>query len=252
MRILARCLWLSVPLWISATPTHTQGAATFSSLAVGAWTNRFNGTANSDDRPAAAAVDHLGNVFVTGDTTENGTDWDYGTVAYSRAGVPLWTNRYAGPGTNWDRATAIAVDRTGNVFVTGGSYSGYTSECVTIAYSGGGVALWTNHYKGPNFGLYAGTAISVDENGNVIVVGSPGGGGAANYVTIAYSNSGVPLWTNIYNQPGNRDDIAVAMAVAGGKVFVTGYSLEQDFFGYDNNWLTIAYSAAGAPLWTNH
>jgi hypothetical protein len=42
------------------------------------------------------------------------------TAAQAQLSVPMWTNSYVGPnGYNW--ATAMAVDDTGNVFVTGKS-----------------------------------------------------------------------------------------------------------------------------------
>jgi hypothetical protein len=58
------------------------------------------------------------------------------TVAYSGAGVQLWINHYDGPGNSDDRPTALAVDGSGNVFVTGystGIGSGY--DYATIKYS---------------------------------------------------------------------------------------------------------------------
>ena len=65
--------------------------------------------------------------------------------------MPLWTNRYNGPGNGNDYATAVAVDGSGNVFVTGYSHgsSGSYYDYATIAYSGAGVPLWTNRYNGP-------------------------------------------------------------------------------------------------------
>src|SRR6185503_6422990 len=137
---------------------------------------------------------------------------DYATVAYSSAGVPLWTNRYNGSGNVDDRANAGVVDGSGNVFVTGDSGA-------TIQYSGAGVPLWTNRYNG------AGYAIALDSSGSVFVTGPSWSGSSSDYATIAYSSAGVPLWTNRYIGLGNGDDVAHAVAVdSSGNVFVTGQS----------------------------
>ena len=92
----------------------------YSGAGVPLWTNRYNGPANGNDVANAVAVDASGNVFVTGSSVGSGGDSDYATIAYSGAGVPLWTNRYNGPGRQpWTIANAVAVDGSGNVFVTG-------------------------------------------------------------------------------------------------------------------------------------
>ena len=44
---------------------------------------------------------------------------DYATIKYSSAGMPLWTNRYNGPGNGDDEANAVAVDGNNDVIVTG-------------------------------------------------------------------------------------------------------------------------------------
>src|SRR5438094_229315 len=107
-------------------------------------TNHYNGPGKSVDVDKGVAVDGSGNVMVR---SYSGS-FDYATVAYSGAGVPLWTNRYDGPGNGTDVALAVAVDGTGNVFVTGFSYGGSSYDYATVAYSGAGVPLWTNHYNG--------------------------------------------------------------------------------------------------------
>ena len=63
--------------------------------------------------------------------------------------MPLWTNRYNGPGNAADYAYAVAVDGSNNVIVTGTSArSGSGDDYATIKYSSDGVALWTNRYNG--------------------------------------------------------------------------------------------------------
>lgn len=86
-----------------------------------AWVAVYNGTGNSHDEAHAIAVDDLGNVYVTGQSTGSGTDWDYATVKYYPDGQVAWTARYDGPVSLTDIALAIAVDGAGNVCVTGHS-----------------------------------------------------------------------------------------------------------------------------------
>jgi hypothetical protein len=82
--------------------------------------------------------------------------------ALAQGGVPVWTNRYDGPGNGLDYPAAIAVDRGGNVFVTG---TAYTSDSIpqytTIKYANSGVPLWTNRYDGGGA-----NAIAVDNRGD--------------------------------------------------------------------------------------
>ncbi len=216
----------------------------YSSAGMPLWTNRYDGPANGDDGANALAVDASGNVYVTGQSRGTDSGDDYATIKYSSAGVPLWTNRYdAG---YWDRAQALAVDASGNVYVAGSDSWDYT----TIKYSSAGVPLWTSLYDGPDNQGDAATALAVDDSGNVYVTGaSSGSTSGSDYATIKYSSAGVPLWTKRYNGPGNGEDHATSLAVdAAGNVYVTGYSLGSSS-SYD--FATIAYSTSGLPLWTN-
>jgi len=198
-------------------------------------------------------VDSVGNVFVAAES-----EGDIVTVAYSNAGVPFWTNRYDGPANGRDWPQAIAVNSSGNVFVTGlAEVCQGSEECfdyVTIAYSNSGVPLWTNLYNGPDNGDDAARAIAVDGRGNVFVTGESTSGGfgspLSDYATVAYSNAGEVLWINRYDGPSNGSDRATAIAVDGtGNVFVTGVSFRSGTG--DSDYATIKYSNDGIPIWTN-
>jgi hypothetical protein len=239
----------------------------YSSAGVPLWTNRYSGPANSDDQAQAVAVDASGNAFVTGYSGVSASfpnSYDYVTIKYSSAGVALWINRYNGVENGGDQAQALAIDSNGNLLVTGASYltsgSGSHHDFATVKYSNDGAALWTNRYHGPaNSGDYA-QAVAVNQKGDVFVTGYSSSTNDEHsffynnfdYVTIKYSGGGAPLWTNRYVGPGNGDDIAHAIAVdSNGDVFVTGYSASSNAPPVNYDYLTIKYSNAGVPLWTN-
>jgi hypothetical protein len=100
-----------------------------------AWVRRYNGAGNSSDGPLAIAVDGSGNVYVTGWSIGSGTGYDYATVKYLANGDSGWVMTYNGPGNDYDGANAIAVDDSGNVYVTGYSDgNGTNQDYCTIKY----------------------------------------------------------------------------------------------------------------------
>jgi uncharacterized delta-60 repeat protein len=239
-------------VFVSGTGNNDSDYVTvqYSSARLPQWTNVYNGSGNGRDSVTALALDGASNVLVTGYSRGVSSGDDYATIKYSGAGLPLWTNYYNGAWNSEDHANAIGVDGSGNVFVTGYSWNGSESDYATIKYSGAGAPLWTNWYNGPgNFDDTA-TALAVDGTGNLFVTGySTATNGFFDYATIKYSAAGVALWTNRYDGPAKARDVAFAIAVAAsGTVFVCGYS---EAGGTDKDFATIAYSSAGAPLWTN-
>jgi hypothetical protein len=63
------------------------------------------------------------------------------------------------------------------------------------------------------------------------------------------AETAVQAWVQLYDGPGNGPGEACAVAVDGSNnVIVTGYSTGS---GGDDDYATIKYSSAGAPLWTN-
>src|SRR5581483_2892767 len=212
----------------------------------------YSGTGSGNSGANAIVSDASGNVVVTGHSPGSDSSDDYATVAYSWAGVPLWTNRYLGGSSTVDVATAVALGTGGNVFVTGYSQtnSAAHNDFLTIAYSQGGTPLWTNRYNGPADSTDQAVAVHSDPSGNVIVTGSSYGTNSdMDYATVAYTSAGVPLWTNRFNGPDSFTDQPYGMAVdAAGNVIVTGSTLGTNFV---TRYATVAWSSNGTPLWTN-
>jgi len=101
------------------------------------WGSRYRGGASSMARVSDMALDEAGNIYVTGWRTKSAINqnWDYVTIKYNNAGQMQWLQRYNGPQNRDDFASAVAVDRSGNVYVTGASYGVGQYDVVTIKYS---------------------------------------------------------------------------------------------------------------------
>src|SRR6266496_3887063 len=136
------------------------------------WVARFNGPANGWDRAAAIVRDSSGNVYVTGQSTGLGTGFDYATIKYDSAGQEQWVSRHSASALS-DLARAIAVDSSGNVYVTGRSWGpgGGFPDYVTVKYDSAGQELWVAHYNGPGNGQDEAHAIAIDSSGNIYVTG---------------------------------------------------------------------------------
>lgn len=157
------------------------------------WVVRYDGPGNSADWANAIVADDVGNIYVTGGSTGSGLDYDYATVKYSSSGTQQWVARYNGPANGHDEATAIAIDASGNVYVTGFSDgSGSGPDYTTVKYDSLGVEQWVARYDGPGDGDDYARGIAVDDAGYVCITGeSEGSGTDYDFATLKYSYAGL-------------------------------------------------------------
>ena len=237
-----RKLIILVILGLVSVPAFAQQVDT-------AWVRRYNGPGNGLDRALGMALDTSGYVYVTGFSTGSGTDYDYGTIKYKPNGDPDWVSRYNGPGNYQDYSRAVVVDKSGNVYVTGGSYGfGTSKDYATVKYYSNGDTAWVRRYNGPGSGIDEALAIAVDGSGNVFVTGySYSSGTNYDYATIKYKPNGDTAWVRRYNGPVSSSEEATSLAIdTSGNVYVTGYSYGS---GTDFDYATIKYKPNGDTAW---
>jgi uncharacterized delta-60 repeat protein len=218
-----------------------------------AWVREYaSQQAASWDEATAIATDASGNVYVTGSGTKLPFGTDYVTIKYDPSGRQLWLERYHNGGD--DVASALAVDATGDVYVTGTSeqMSGGT-EIATVKYSANGVQQWVARYSGPGSSSGQAAALMLDNSGNLVVAGTSGDDQLSYTTVVKYSSAGAQLWAATYSWPGNAFNWASAITLdPDGNICMAGGtqdSIARDYYPTNNDYLTIKYSQDGLRIW---
>lgn len=151
-------------------------------------------------KPAGVACDAQGNAFVTGTVTIDNFNTVIVTTRYNfDTGAREWINSTPAPGEpgvsgSADEATAIAVDATGTVIVSGSQrITGEDSHYYVVRYSNGGALLSEKTFEGgfENGGDDKVKSMAVDPFGNVVITGDSlrEAGTLTEFVTIKYGHT---------------------------------------------------------------
>lgn len=218
-----------------------------------AWIRTINGTSvGSSDSAQAVAVDNVGNVYVAGYTHNKGTSSDFTVAKYDTNGNQLWVTTYDYI-TETDRALAIALDSSNNVYVTGRSDRDASNlisndDIVTIKYTSTGVQSWVIRYNGTGNLIDTGRVVKVSSTGNVYVGGRTSNASNYDYIVLKYNTSGVQQWINLYNGTGNDEGFFMELD-ATENVYITGNS--DNSAGTATDIVTRKINSAGVTQWTN-
>ena len=177
----------------------------------------------------AVAIDSSGNIYVAGVTERDledeprkdfaGKD-DLFVVKYDSKGKKQWTKQL-GTKRN-DRATGVATDSSGNIYVTGYTYWGLdgntnagSNDAFLVKYLDNGTKQWTKQFGTSSTDLADGVA--TDSSGNVYLVGYTYGGldgntntGASDLFVVKYNSSGTKQWTKQMGSSSRDYDYGVA------------------------------------------
>lgn len=149
----------------------------------------INGTANSTDKANRIYLDASNNLYLAGRIKNTGTSEDFYLAKFNSTLGLIWSDSYNGFGGGYDEATDIVIDGSGNVYVSGSTFtSGSNFDFLTVKYDGtAGTRTWLTKFNGTANNVDKSKRIAVDAAGNVYVSGdSKGTGTGDDFSTIKY------------------------------------------------------------------
>jgi uncharacterized delta-60 repeat protein len=210
------------------------------------WGRRI-GIVGLTDTGYSVAVDSAGNPHIAGISSSGGAGAaDMLVVKYNTNGTLLWQRALGGVGT--DNGHAIAVDSSGNVYVTGTTLNqGAGGSDVLIAkYNSSGTLLWQRALGGSSNDI--GRGIAVDSSGNAYVLGSTNsqGAGGADILIVKYNTSGTLQWQRTLGGVSSDNGNGIAVD-SSGNVYITGNTASSGEGLADA--VVAKYNTTGTLLW---
>jgi hypothetical protein len=195
-----------------------------------------------------AGVDASGNLYVAGitDASMGGLLFTGRLAVFLRKYSPngdslLWTRLFNAPTavgstSTVNNVTGLALDPSGNIFLTGFSIDVYTDAGIDVdgayltKYSPEGTALWTQQFRndnntGSNYG-----GVMTDASGNVYITGSTirnldsGNFGGIDTFVRKYDGGGTLIWTSQVGSSGNDFATGISVGITNDFVYVSGYT----------------------------
>ena len=183
-------------------------------------------------RGVSIATDNTNNVYTV--------DYDYnpaGDITLTKRdtdGNLLWSEKYdQTDNSKWEKATWVAVDNLGNVYVSGTLMSGYSNPVnaasILMKFDTNGNLVWRNVYENSFDGSYTKKCL-IDSDNNIYVLGM--GSGPAGFVTKVkkFTPEGLALWT-YYDADGIGAPINFKFTPDNGLV-ITGRAIFGSVNGY--------------------
>ena len=225
------------------------------------WSHPLNGPDNSQDSGADLAFGPNGLVYVAANIRSGGQR-DALLIQYDQTGNIIWEFNYDNSlNSTHDYWAAIAVDDSGNIFVTGYSYPQTDDkisqqDIMTAKYDSDGNQMWMTWYVEGDADMPE--AIALDSKGNIYVVGTAQHPKNNNdFITICYEDNGDSAAEKWVNRPSiNPSSFETATDVvidAYDNIYVTGYVYQSengDKATGSADMMTVMYNETGDMIWS--
>jgi hypothetical protein len=206
-----------------------------------------------NDVGRGVTVDASDNVYVTGSTESYGAGQsEVFLLKYDAAGEFQFSQIWGGTQNSY--GNAVAVDGSGNVYVTGVTNgNGTTTQAVfLLKYDFLGYPLYQKIWGG-SLNAYA-SGLAIDGASNVYVTGYTYSGGVtqgvASVLLLKYDPSGNLLFQTTWG--GKQNDYGSGVTVDGvGNVYITGYTYSSSVTPGVPSVFTLKYDQSGNLLFQN-
>ena len=166
-------------------------------------------------------VDRNGNLLIAGFSGSGSID--YSIFKYSSTGSLMWSASYNSPTNSDDYTVSLALDTSGNAFITGRSeIDQFNTNTITVKYNSSGTFQWARIYDGQAaLSWDYAWDMDVDLAGNVYVLARSVGVSDWDYLTIKYNTNGDSLLV-LRSVNGEEEDAQRIAVDNQGGIFVTG------------------------------
>jgi len=180
------------------------------------WEKVYAAPPGGDDNGYSVATDAAGNVAIAAQVeleVDDGPTSAYTAKYAATDGTLLWERHLIAPNGTDSGPSAVAVDASGDVILTGiTTLPGRTDiDFYTAKYAANdGAILWEKTYDGTGHGYDQAFDVALDAAGNVIVAGQSENDSIPSnpdFYTIKYASSdGAVLWAKRFDGPDHLDD----------------------------------------------
>lgn len=151
------------------------------------WLTYFN-EKSLDDMLPMLKLDASGDLYLAGTSTQKlgeEENYDYIMMKFKSSGDREWVVRYNGISDSTDIATAMAVDDSGSVYITGKSWIDKSFDIVTIGYDTKGTIIFIKKYDSKYHD--AAVNMTLDKKDNIFILGESYGSDWRIFTTLKYS-----------------------------------------------------------------
>jgi hypothetical protein len=207
---------------------------------------RYDGAAHKNDLFLKVVEGPNGTVYAAGATTAANNKTDILIEKFSKTGSKVWAKTYDGSLHGNDTATALGVDKAGNVTVCGYSDGGNGTDVVVVKWTSKGARALVWRYDGAGKLDDLAVDTTVEGNGTTYVTGNVKAAGAKDAIlTVKFSPTGAKAWQKVYlGTTSLGANVRSISARPGGGVYVAGWT--QSAVG-NKDGLVLRYSTSGSP-----